>query len=100
MKYSMIVAALMCAAIASAQVPVRDDCADCHDAAPVSKTHAPVSSLSVAVCIDCHAAKPGDPFVRAVHQRHIDQGFDCVDCHTGRAPERKALDALLKPGLP
>lgn len=100
MRHLIATILLLYAVAGSAAVNVADDCTDCHDAAPVSASHEPVASLSVQMCLDCHAAKPGDPFVRAVHQSHLDQGFECVDCHTSGAPERAQLDALLEHSIP
>jgi hypothetical protein len=90
----LLVAALDATAVFA--VNIADDCVDCHDAPTVSSTHEPVTSLSVHACIECHAAKPGDPFVRVMHKSHLDQGFECSDCHGDNPPERAELDKLLQ----
>lgn len=84
----------------AAEVTVADDCADCHDVAPVSSAHEKVESLSVNACIECHEAKPGDPFVAAVHTQHLDEGFECADCHGDSPPPKSDLDRLLERTAP
>jgi Doubled CXXCH motif (Paired_CXXCH_1) len=74
---------------------VADDCAECHKTAAVSAKHEPVESLSVEACIECHESKQGDAFLEAVHTSHLDEGFECVDCHGEDGPPREELDVLL-----
>lgn len=102
MRYNAVAGILftLLAAPAAADVKVADDCADCHDVAPVSSAHEKVESLSVNACIDCHEAKPGDPFVIAVHTKHLDEGFECADCHGDSAPPKADLDRLLERPAP
>ena len=85
----------MLAAAGAMAVEVEDNCAMCHDTAPVPDDHAPMEVMSLDACTMCHEPASGDPFFRAVHTGHLEMGLDCSDCHGSNAPPRDRLDQLM-----
>ena len=79
-----------------ASAAVEDNCGGCHAQAAVPADHPPLTSTSITGCLVCHAAKTGDSLLESVHTRHLDEGFECGDCHREPVPERAALDELLQ----
>ena len=82
-----LLAAALYAVVSGAQAQDAD-CSMCHDAAPVPADHMPVDEVSVTACTMCHETDGGDPFFRAIHDKHTDLG--CETCHEDAAADRKA----------
>ena len=73
-----------------------DNCAMCHDSPPVPEGHMPVTEVSVAACMMCHAPDQEDPLFVKLHTVHSDMGLGCDSCHGDASAERQSrLDALL-----
>ena len=73
---------------------VEDNCAMCHDVAPVSADHMPVDVVSVEECTMCHAPEGDDALFRAIHTTHKAEGVECDSCHAGAADANR-LEQLL-----
>lgn len=65
---------------------VQDNCAMCHTDAPVPAEHPPVVAVSAEHCGSCHGGGEDDPYVSAVHGRHLEMGLGCEGCHVGGVP--------------
>jgi hypothetical protein len=65
---------------------VADNCADCHDAAPVPDGHPPLTEVGTEVCGMCHGGGENDPYLAAVHGRHLELGVGCDYCHGEQVP--------------
>ena len=85
---------------AATEVEIQDNCAMCHDKAPVPADHVPIPDRKVTTCRACHAAIGSPALLLAVHGKHLDMGLPCATCHSGQVPERSALDAALEAGGP
>lgn len=81
-----VLTALLCAVGSAWSAEVQDNCADCHEAPPVPDGHPPITEVGTEFCGMCHGGGENDPYLAAVHGRHLELGVGCDYCHGEEVP--------------
>jgi hypothetical protein len=95
--FALILLSGMCTSLSMFAAEVEDNCADCHDEAPISADHMELDEFTLEECQMCHEAASDDLLFTAIHSSHAQEEVECDSCHpNGADADQKArLDKLL-----